>query len=147
MALLDINWTPDEHHLRRFGLVSFGVAVLIAGAALWRARGTAIALETLQSWRVWAPLAMGGIAAVIGLIRPRWLKPFYLGLTVLTWPIGWCISYLVLAVVFIVVFTPVAIIFRLLGRDALHRRFDRAKPTYWIRRSRSSTPASYLRQS
>lgn len=147
MALTDINWHPDDRHLRRFGLVSFGVGLLFAAGALLRHGGSGTALGAFGSLRVWAPLALGGLAAVMALIRPRWLKPFYFGLTGLTWPIGWCVSYVVLAAIFVGLFMPVAIAFRLRGRDALQRRFNRTSRTYWIRRQRVSTPASYLLQS
>jgi hypothetical protein len=32
------------------------------------------------------------------------------------------------------VFTPVGFVMRLAGRDALSRRFERAAPSYWVRR-------------
>jgi hypothetical protein len=146
MALMDINWHPDDRHLRRFGLVSLAVGLLFAAVALVRHGGSGTAPRAFESMRLWAPLALGGLAAVMGLLRPRWLKPFYLGLTALTWPLGWCVSYVVLAAIFVGLFVPVAIAFRLLGRDALQRRFNRTSRTYWIRRP-VSTPASYLRQS
>ena len=148
MALMDINWQPDDRHLRSFGFVSLGFAILLVGLALLRSgdsrEGVVAALE---SWRVGVPLAVGLLAAAAGLVRPRSLKPIYLGLTLLTWPIGWCVSNLVVGVIFFAIFTPVALFFRFRGRDALRRRFDRTAPTYWMRRPKKRAPASYLRQS
>ena len=37
-------------------------------------------------------------------------------------PIGWTVSRLMLAAMFYVIFTPVGLVFRLIGRDALRLR-------------------------
>ena len=29
---------------------------------------------------------------LVGLVRPSWLRPVFLGLTLATWPIGWVVS-------------------------------------------------------
>ena len=41
-------------------------------------------------------------------------------------PIGLALSHVILGAVFYIVFTPVGLVMRLLGKDPLHRRFDRA---------------------
>ena len=148
MALVEIDWHPGDRQLRQFGLCSLACAVLLGVVALIRSNGGHVSgLAAIASWRIITPVALGGAVALVGLIRPRWLRPVYLGLTVATFPIGWCVSYLVLVFVFVALFTPIAIVFRLLGRDALHRRIDRTRPTYWRHRRNASSPASYLRQS
>jgi hypothetical protein len=57
-----------------------------------------------------------------------------------------CRSLAVLAVIFYVVLTPVALVFRLIGRDALARRLDADNESYWEERPPASEPARYLRQ-
>ena len=60
-------------------------------------------------------------------------------------PIGWTISRLMLAALFYLVFTPMALVFRLMGRDALHlRRGTRIALERPSRRRRSSD--QYFRQ-
>jgi hypothetical protein len=44
------------------------------------------------------------------------------------------VSPLVMGVVFFAVFTPVALVLRAKGRDALRRGFERNLATYWIDR-------------
>jgi hypothetical protein len=44
------------------------------------------------------------------------------------------VSPIVMGVIFFAVFTPVAIVMRLAGRDALARGYERAAPSYWKRR-------------
>jgi hypothetical protein len=44
------------------------------------------------------------------------------------------VSPVVMGVIFFVIFAPVGIFFRLTGRDALRRSFERDLTTYWIDR-------------
>jgi hypothetical protein len=65
---------------------------------------------------------------------------------IVTWPIGWLISHLMLGAIYFGVFTPVAIVFRLIGRDPLARRFDRQASSYWEAYQPNRGLARYLRQ-
>ena len=58
----------------------------------------------------------------------RWL--FNL-ITLITFPIGWLVSQALLAIVYFGLFTPVAVVFRLVGRDVLGRKRQSEKTTYW----------------
>jgi hypothetical protein len=49
-------------------------------------------------------------------------------------PIARLLVRFAFGVLFFGVVTPVAIVMRLCGRDALRLRFDRAAPSYWIAR-------------
>jgi hypothetical protein len=44
------------------------------------------------------------------------------------------------------VFTPVALAFRVVGRDALRLRPRPNLPTYWLPKPRAADAASYFRQ-
>ena len=52
-------------------------------------------------------------------------------------PIGWVVSHALMAAIYYLVITPMAVAMRLLGRDPLDRRFDRDATTYWVRASKS----------
>jgi hypothetical protein len=67
----------------------------------------------------------------VGLIRPSWLRIPFLLLSLITWPIGFVVSQSALAIIYFGVFTPIAIIFRLKGRDALKRKWDKQAKSYW----------------
>jgi hypothetical protein len=43
-------------------------------------------------------------------------------------------------------FTPLALFFRLIGRDPLRRKIDRQAASYWEKFENTPTPASYFRQ-
>jgi hypothetical protein len=60
-------------------------------------------------------------------------------------PIGWVVSNLLVAVFYFLLITPLAILFRLFGRDPLALRARKA-PTQWHARSANVDPRSYYRQ-
>jgi hypothetical protein len=122
----EIPWRPTARTLRQF-------------AALW------LVFAGLLGWRVGgAPLAALAVAVgVAGLLRPALVRPLFVGLMVVTAPVGWLVSRLLLALLFYGLFTPVGVLFRLLGRDALElRRPDR--PSYWAPKATPSDPRRYL---
>ncbi|AGA31471.1 SxtJ family membrane protein [Singulisphaera acidiphila] len=137
MSLTPIDWRPDAAKLAQFSKITMVfLAMGVAPLAYLRGRPTLAA----ACW----------VAAVtcrlIGAWRPTALKPVYLGLTLATWPIGWVISHLALGIVYYGVITPIALVFRLLGRDAMPRRFDRDAPTYWEPYDPDHGLDRYLRQ-
>lgn len=124
--------------------------VLRQFAGLWLA-----CLLGLTAWRLWhsqtglrtdilaaAGLVIGGL----GLCYPRAVRWVYTACMVVTFPIGVVVSQLVLAAIFYIVFTPVALLFRLAGRDVLQVR-RRATPSYWTARPTAQKNEDYLRQS
>jgi len=83
----------------------------------------------------------------LGLIRPEAIRPVFTGWMKLAHPIGLVVSQVVLAVMFYGLFTPVALLFRLIGRDALSRRRRACTATYWKPKPATATVRSYFRQS
>jgi hypothetical protein len=65
---------------------------------------------------------------------------------VAAFPIGWVVSHLILALIFYGLFTPLAALFRLTGRDTLHRRPQPELDSYFVPKSTPADAASYLRQ-
>lgn len=59
--------------------------------------------------------------------------------------IGMVLSHVLLAVIFWGVMTLIGLVFRLIGRDAMHRRFDRSATSYWTERGAARSPATYFR--
>jgi hypothetical protein len=78
-------------------------------------------------------LAMLAVAiGVPGLICPKAIRPVFKLALAASWPLGWMISHLILALVFGAVFIPLGLVFRLIGRDALRLRTDRRRESYWL---------------
>jgi hypothetical protein len=137
MALMEIDWNPSPRHLRQFAGLGAAALLLVTGGAYLR--------------HGWSPgvSALAAAATALGLCGaswPRGVRPLYLGMMAVTFPIGWAVSHLVLAVIYFGVFTAVSLIFRLTGRDALRRRLDPSASSYWEPKARPQDPRRYLQQ-
>ena len=69
----------------------------------------------------------------------------YRVLMIATWPIGFVVLPLLIALIFYGVFTPMGLMFRWLGRDAMGRRIDRNAKSYWVDRGAPRSADSYLK--
>lgn len=79
-------------------------------------------------------LALAALTAAVTVLRAQWLEPLnrlWMRFGALLHRI---VSPIVLGVIFFGIFTPVGIVMRLAGRDAMSRRFEPQKPSYWIAR-------------
>lgn len=113
--------------LRRFGWAVGGVFVALGALLAWRAGG-ALAPSTVVL------LAVGGALVSLGTVAPCALAAPFRVWMMLALAMGFVMTRVILTVAFVAVFTPVALLFRLLRRDALHQRPDPDAPTYWTRR-------------
>ena len=137
MQWSDIPRDPSPRTLRQFA----GLCLLFFGgwaAWQWFGRGR-VALAIL-----FAVLALG--IGLTGLVRPRAVRGIFVGWMVLGFPIGWTISNLLMAALFLLVFTPIGLVFRLTGRDALELRRRPDRPTYWSPKPLMTDPRRYLRE-
>jgi len=82
----------------------------------------------------------------LGLAWPRIMRPVFIGWMALVYPIGWTVSRLVLGILFFGLFTPVAWIFRIMGRDELRLKPQPHATTYWQPKPRANDKAQYMRQ-
>ena len=79
-------------------------------------------------------IALAGLIAIVTLTRAEWLAPAKHAWMKLGDLLGKIVSPIVMGVIYFVIFTPVAYVMRLAGRDALSLRLDKTLPTYWVRR-------------
>lgn len=94
-------------------------------------------------------LILMGLALVIGLlglIKPAAVRWLFVGWMVVAFPIGWLISLLMLLLVFYGIITPVALFFRLRGRDLLRRKSSLPGVTYWLPKDMPHDVRSYFQQ-
>jgi hypothetical protein len=135
---MQIEWHPSRRQLRVFG-VSGLLASIVAGVVLHWIWGAAF---------VWSLviLAAGTALFLCSLISLRATRALYLGLTVPMLPIGYFVSFLLLAGFYFLVITPVALVFRLIGRDPLRRRFEPTTESYWVPHKPSEETERYLHQ-
>ncbi len=112
--------------LRKFGFTMSCALSIVGGFALWRKGETG-----LLFWGI------GFVILMVGLIRPRLLGPIHKGWMKLAFVMGFFMTHLILALMYYLVFTPVALVMRTLGKDPLRLKYDRSVKSYWIRRPRS----------
>ncbi len=93
----------------------------------------------------WVAAALGLLIGVPGLIRPNLIRPVYLGAMALTKPIGHVVGLVLLAVVYYGVMTPLALAFRMTGRDGLGR-YRWGADSYWVDHVPTKDVRFYLRQ-
>ncbi|MBN1507447.1 MAG: hypothetical protein JW955_11405 [Sedimentisphaerales bacterium] len=138
MSLIEINWNPGKQQLRVFGFSALAASLVLAGVfvLIW---GLAI---------VWAIAAVAAGAAILltSLISPRAARIVYVILSAVGLPIGFVVSFVLLAAFYFLLLTPLALVFRLIGRDALHRRLDRTADSYWIPRKPAANLDRYFHQ-
>lgn len=138
MALLDLQLQPRKDQLRWFGMLWFPALCLLVGLILTFRFGNAAAGR-------WAALVgLGGFC--LGLAAPLLMSPVYILLLVVSFPIGLVISHLLVAFVYYLCITPIGLILRLTGRDALTRTLDPELGSYWVLRDGPPDSKRYFRQ-
>ena len=146
MGVASINLRPKPRVLRQFGyaaVIGFG----LVGAMAWFQFGLFGA--GLGSWRVGVAATMatlGALSLVFSLVCPRANLPLFIVLSVVAFPIGFALSYVVLGLLYYGVLTPAGFVLRLLGKDPMARRFETASRTYWVDAQKPRPESSYFRQ-
>jgi hypothetical protein len=106
-------------------------------AAWMSALGLAI-FSSLLRWRRVLPVAawvlvlcllaaMAGAAA----LRPRWFRGYYRFSARLGFGLSQWAGYVVLALLFFIVVTPLGLVLRMMGKDPLRLRRPRGAESYW----------------
>lgn len=126
MSLTKINWNPGRKELRSFGRIAWIASALIS-ALLYLLKGLVI------QWAL-IILGVGFVIFLSSLTCLKLARMIYVSLMVATLPIGFVVSFILLAAFYFLLLTPLALVFRLIGRDPLHRKFDSAANSYWVAR-------------
>lgn len=137
MPLVRINRSPSRRELTVFGLAWLVILGFWSGL-LW-SRGHRLGGEAMAALAAAVPLA--------GLVVPGLLRRVFVAVSLVTYPIGYVTSYVVLALVYFAVLTPIGLVMRLFGQDPLCRRLDPASVSYWVTRSPARRASDYFRQS
>jgi hypothetical protein len=136
---------PDEvesgisrRTLRQFAGISVGVFGLLFAFSWYRNHGH----PTIAAWIAASFAAFIGLP---GIVFPELIRPVFMAAMAITRPIGHVIGLIMLAIIYYGLLTPLAIVFRLMGRDNLARRRPNTA-SYWSAKPQQSDPRSYLRQ-
>lgn len=138
MGLIQLDLNPPPAKLRQFGAIAPVMLLVIGGVLRWRFGLPVAVLAGL--------FAAGILVFLASRVSPKLVRPVYAGLILLGFPIGWTVSHLVMFLFFFGIITPLGLVFRLLGRDALHRRWDREQESYWTEHPPCDNVERYFRQ-
>src|SRR6476660_8169932 len=103
MQWSDVTRPPSRRHLRQ---VRGDLVVGLRTIAAWRAWHGATGLVTS------IVAVAAGAVGVAGLVWPSLVRVIYTTWMMAAFPIGWLVSRVVLAIVFYLLFTPFAFVFR-----------------------------------
>ena len=145
MAVIDLNLEPTNRQLRQFGLIALFAMPIIGW--LYLGKPTPSTWEPIHIQRLGLLVVVGMAFGVVGWIRPSLLKWIFIGLSVITFPIGFVLGEVIMLTIYSIAFVPVAVLFRCIRRDALQRKIDRSGKTYWQRKDPARSTKSYYRQS
>ena len=136
--MLKLDLQPPEKALIQFGWIGLpGFALLgwIAHAK-WGA----------PQWVFFTLLGLGAAMSICALTRTTTpIRPIFIVMVAIAIPIGFVITNLALLSIWLLLFTPTALLFRLRGKDPLQRAWDGSAKSYWTVRKGPRAPASYLR--
>lgn len=138
MALVSLNLKPSEKQLRDFGDIALCMCNLVGLVLMWAAG------LPMKAFIVFC--IIGVVIYLLSRISLKLVRPVYIGLIALTFPIGWVVSHVVMAVFYFVVIGGAGLVFKLLKRDPLHRAFEPQTPSYWIPRRHKRTAKDYFHQ-
>jgi hypothetical protein len=138
MALIEVNWNPEKKDLRSFGWIGLVACCILAGL-LYLLKGLAI------KW-ICVIIAVGFVIFISSLVCLTITRLIYVGLTAITLPIGMAVSFLVLTLFFYLIITPVGLVFRLIGRDSMKRKFDSNVDSYWVEHRPTQKLERYFHQ-
>ena len=136
--MIAIQWNPSTKQLRQFAGIWFPAFCALVGWSIGHKTGHWSEVEI--GW------VLAGLLSVGGLILPALMRPIFVGLILLTFPIGWVVSHLLLGLIFYGVVTPIGLILRISGHDPLQLK----KPggnTVWKTSVGKTDATRYLRQS
>jgi hypothetical protein len=136
--MIAIQWNPSTKQLRQFAGIWFPAFCGLVGWSIGQKTGHWSEVEI--GW-VLAGLLSGG-----GLVLPALMRPIFVGLILLTFPIGWVVSHLLLGLIFYGVVTPIGLILRIRGHDPLQLKKP-SENSVWKTSVGKTDATRYLRQS
>lgn len=138
MQWADIDFHPPKRTLRQF---AFLWILIIGGFAVWKVmvRG--------DSWTCLLLVTLAFVVGPVGIAKPQAVRPLYITLMVIAFPLGWTMSKIVLGLLFFGIFTPLGLFFRLKARDPLHLRSAVGKETCWTNKPMPKDVRQYFNQS
>ena len=132
-----VQWRPDGRELRRFAIAMLVGFLALGLIAAWRSSN--VGRGSLILWSVGLTLAVTALIPGLG-------RAAYLLIYVPSSFIGFLISKLILFLMFFLIFAPLAVVLRWLGKDLLRLRPSGGIRAVWSQVQRREDPDRYYRQ-
>jgi hypothetical protein len=144
--LVEIDFNPSRNTLRKFGVIAFVGFGMLALMAWTESFLFTFGLGAAREYLTGIFAALGIYCIIMGLIYPPANRAVFVGLSILTFPIGIIISYIIMGVLFFGVFGVIGVLMRLTGYDPMSRKLEEGTGSYW-RDARPARPRSdYFKQ-
>lgn len=104
----------DPREWRKFAAVGSLFVLAIACAVHWRGRVSQAGFIAIAAATI--------IAFGLGWFRPRWVRPVYRAAMRVSHWVGQYVGWVLLALFFLLILTPVGVVLRLVGKDPLDIR-------------------------
>jgi len=137
-----MNWSDIPSEPSRKVLRQFAAALLLFLLVMATYQGLARGRPQLGLTLAVIALVLG----LLGLAKPGAIRWLFVGWMVAVFPIGWLVSQMVLVVMFYGMVTPVALFFRLIGRDSMRRKMEPGQSSYWADKKIPEDVRRYFRQ-
>jgi multisubunit Na+/H+ antiporter MnhG subunit len=122
----------DRENLRKFG-ITMGTAFLVISLLVFWKRGSFP-----------FPLSYISLAFfVLAFAIPRSLKLLYILWMKLAFVLSWVNTRIILVLMFYLLFTPISLVMRLLGKDLLERKIEKDKESYWHKKEQRAGKEHY----
>jgi hypothetical protein len=118
---------PSGRDLTILGLLFLLLGTAVGGyQLLWKGAGVG-----------WYWIITGVVLCLLRLITPLFQQIYglWLAFSVI---LGYFVSRILLTIIFFIVITPMALIFRVLGKDPMERKLDRKVVSYWSKREQET---------
>lgn len=137
--MIEIDWQPERGELRRYALLWCPLFCALAGALLY----------TRCDWpaSAFAVWGAGAAVAALGLLWLPGVRLLYIGHRLLVWPLSQAVAWVLLAAVYFLLVMPIGWGMRLVKRDALARRLEPERASYWAERPAPPPAKDYFRAS
>ena len=114
------NIKSEKSNLRKFSIIVGTVLLIIAGLLFWKEK------ESFQLF-----LVIGTVLFLAGIAIPFTLKPIYWVWMTFATILGWFMTRVILSLLFYIVFTPIGLIGRLVGKQFLDLKQNHSQQSYW----------------
>ena len=127
------NKNPSPKEVRQFILLWALFASLGGGLLFWRHHPAGARIAWMAA----------AIVGCLGLIVPPLARGFYRAWMAFAAGMNFLVTRMLLTLIFWVVLTPLALFFKLLGRDTLELKKPGSKDSYWHDHDKITDAASY----